>query len=130
MERIATCSCGALRMTCSGDPVRISVCHCRECQRRTGSVFGAQIWFERDCVRLEGAAKTFSRQGDSGATIDFSFCPVCGSTLTWRQEARPDLVAIALGGFAGEDFGPPDVSVYDSRRRPWVEIACSSPVND
>jgi hypothetical protein len=127
MERTATCACGTLQITCSGDPVRISVCHCRECQRRTGSVFGAQLWFPRDQVRSYGEGKPFSRQGDSGATVTFTFCPECGSTVSWRHEARPELVAVAMGSFAGEEFGAPDVSVYDSRRRPWVEITCSAP---
>jgi hypothetical protein len=48
----AACSCGQLRLICQDDPVRVSMCHCLECQRRTGSTFGVQAWFMREQVRL------------------------------------------------------------------------------
>ncbi|MCZ6616567.1 MAG: aldehyde-activating protein, partial [Gammaproteobacteria bacterium] len=46
--RRAACSCGNLRLTARGDPIRVSVCHCHACQRRTGSVFGVQARFSND----------------------------------------------------------------------------------
>jgi hypothetical protein len=54
--RIATCSCEQLKVTCTGEPVRISMCHCLACQRRTGSVFGVQARFPSDNVQIEGRA--------------------------------------------------------------------------
>ena len=48
--RRASCSCGQLHLTCEGEPVRISMCHCLACQQRTGSVFGVQARFRRDQV--------------------------------------------------------------------------------
>ena len=44
--RRASCTCGQLHFDCTGDPVRVSVCHCLACQRRTGSVCGATVWWE------------------------------------------------------------------------------------
>ncbi|HWI87458.1 MAG TPA: GFA family protein [Sphingomonas sp.] len=52
--RVASCSCGRLRLTCAGEPVRISICHCLECQKRTGSVFATQARFSRASVRIGG----------------------------------------------------------------------------
>ena len=85
MTRQAACACGKLSLICEGEPVRISVCHCLECQRRTGSIFGAQAWFPRDRVTksTKGAAR-FVRVADSGKNIVFHFCPDCGSTLFWE----------------------------------------------
>lgn len=118
--RHAACSCGQLRVACEGDPVRVSICHCLECQRRTGSVFGAQARFPRDRVRIEGRFNVYSRLGDSGATLNFSFCPVCGSTVHWHSTAAPEIVAVAMGAFADPAFGPPRHSVYERSRHGWV----------
>jgi hypothetical protein len=117
----AACSCGALRLICQGDPVRVSMCHCLECQRRTGSTFGVQAWFPREQVRLvKGADKRYSRQGDSGRIVTFHFCPECGSTVFWEPEQRPDLMAVAVGMFANPDFKGPSLSVWERRQHPWT----------
>jgi hypothetical protein len=118
--RHATCACGQLRLTCEGEPVRVSVCHCLECQRRTGSAFGVQAWFRRGGVtKIEGRATQFSRVADSGRRVDFRFCPACGSTVYWEAEAVPDLIPVAVGAFADPKFPPPEISVWERRRHPW-----------
>ena len=120
--RHATCSCGQLRVTCEGDPVRVSICHCLACQRRTGSVFGAQARFPRAQVRIEGPSTAWSRPGDSGGAVTFHFCPVCGSTVYWQLQAAPDLVAVAIGAFADPNFSLPRHSVYERSRHGWVVV--------
>ena len=126
VQRTAHCSCGQLRIVCDGEPVRASVCHCLACQRRTGSVFGAQVRYAADRVQTEGNATAYGRRADSGSMVTFSFCPVCGTTLFWELEGQPGVIAVALGTFAEPGFGEPRFSVYESRRHPWVEI--SAPV--
>lgn len=120
--RHASCSCGRLKATANGDPVRISICHCLACQRRTGSVFGGQARFPATEVEIEGRSSSWSRTADSGNTITFHFCPVCGSTVFYRPEREPDLIAIPVGAFADPSFPGPWVSVYESRRHPWVAV--------
>ena len=53
-RRVASCSCGQLSATTTGAPVRISICHCLACQRRTGSVFGMQARFPEAAVTVQG----------------------------------------------------------------------------
>lgn len=123
MIRLATCSCGQLRLACEGEPVRISVCHCLECQRRTGSVFAVQARYPRERVRrLEGESGRFDRTGDSGTTARFHFCPACGSTVYWEPQSMPDSVSVAVGAFADPGFPPPRHSVYEVRRHAWVRM--------
>ena len=122
MKRQASCSCGQLRVTVAGDPVRISVCHCLECQKRTGSAFGFQARFRRDEVTIEGDSTTWSRTGDEGFTADFRFCPTCGSTVWYTFRDMPEFVAVAVGNFADPAFPPPRVSVYEARRHGWVSL--------
>jgi hypothetical protein len=119
-ERRAACSCGKLALTCTGEPVRISICHCLECQRRTGSVYGVQARFPRDAVTVEGSSTPFTRVGDSGGRITLHFCPECGSTVYWEMDGLPDFVAVAVGSFADPAFPPPTVSVYEARRHGWA----------
>ena len=120
LVRIASCSCGALKLECRGEPVRLSMCHCRACQRRTGAPFGAQARFPRAAVTATGASKRWLRIGDSGLPVTYHFCPECGSNVYWELGAFPDLIAVAIGGFADPGFPAPRISVYERTRHPWT----------
>lgn len=121
-NRRATCACGQLAIECVGDPVRISVCHCLDCQRRSGSSFAAQARFPADRVTVSGQSRQWSRTGDEGGVADMSFCTECGSTLFYVAYVDPDFVAVAIGGFADPDFPAPNYSVYEGRKHGWVSI--------
>lgn len=121
-SRRATCRCGQLVVECRGEPLRISVCHCLDCQRRSGSAFAAQARFPEDAVTITGGARTWRAVGDSGQGADFSFCDTCGATLFYRNEALPGQVAVAIGAFADPGFPAPAFSVYENRKHGWVEI--------
>lgn len=126
--RTASCSCGQLRLACEGEPVRVSICHCLECQKRTGGVFATQARFPREHVTIEGRSTRWTRAGDSGQSATFHFCPVCGSTVYWEPADAPDLVTVAAGAFADPSFPPPHVSVYEERRHPWALAAGELPL--
>ncbi|WP_183881753.1 GFA family protein [Rhizobium sp. BK512] len=122
MKRDAWCSCGQLSITSNGDPIKISACHCRECQRRTGSAFGVAVFFDREKVSASGTSNSYTRTGDSGKSIQFRFCPDCGSTVFWMPEFREDLVAVALGCFNDPSSLVPTQSVYEESRMSWVGL--------
>ena len=119
-KRTATCACGQLRVTCEGEPAKVSLCHCLECQRRTGSTFGIAAFFSRDAIQTEGNFRSYWRKADSGFAVHFQFCPVCGSTVFWEPERKPDAVAVAVGCFGDPMFPAPSQSVYNERRHAWV----------
>jgi hypothetical protein len=119
----AECSCGQLSATCSGEPVRVSVCHCLACKRRSGSAFSWNARFPEDAVAITGRATVFTRTGDEGGHVIYSFCPECGTTVHYRIDTQPGLIAIPAGAFADAAFPPPFLSYYhETRRNPWVEI--------
>jgi hypothetical protein len=120
--RRAGCSCGQLHLVAEGEPVRISMCHCLACQRRTGSAFGIQARFPRDQVSIEGRSTEYVRVSDGGDTRTFNFCPECGATVYYRLSTQPDVFAVPIGAFADPDFPPPTISVYESRRHPWLTV--------
>ncbi len=119
-HRLASCSCGQLTAQVSGEPVRISICHCLACQRRTGSVFGQQARFRREDVKVAGTSTVFARAGDEGPGAKFHFCPRCGATVWYELLGLEDFVAIPVGAFADPSFPPPTVSVYEERMHGWV----------
>ncbi|MBP7704385.1 MAG: GFA family protein [Caulobacter sp.] len=123
MIRTATCSCGQLSIACEGEPVRVSVCHCLACQRRTGSAFGSAAFFPKDQATASGDSRTWERKGESGLGAVFHFCPACGATVFWLPKFRPDRVAVAIGAFADPGFPPPEKEVYAETAHPWVTIA-------
>jgi hypothetical protein len=122
-EREASCSCGLLRLVAEGEPIRISMCHCLACQRRTGSAFGFQARFPADRVRIEGRSTEYVRLSDEdGQPRSFHFCPDCGSTVYYRLGGVPDAVAVPIGAFADPTFPAPRISVWEARRHPWVGL--------
>jgi hypothetical protein len=75
------CLCGAARYTTTAEPVLSAVCHCRDCQRFTGSAFGALVAVPKEALTIVGTMKTFTRLGGSGMPVLRHFCPECGSSI-------------------------------------------------
>ena len=127
-ERIARCACGALSATARGDPVRISICHCLDCKRRSGSAFSYNATYAAAQVSTRGEHGTYRRTGDEGRWADFHFCPRCGTTVFYQIEARPGMVTVPAGGFADMGFPEPTVEVYGKRRPDWCVIQSTGPL--
>ena len=122
INHLASCSCGKLTASAQGDPVRVSICHCLACQKRTGSVFGAQARFPGDAVTVEGRSTAYVRIGDEGGVARFHFCPECGATVFYLEDGEPGIVAIPVGAFADPNFPSPSVSGYEERKHRWVGL--------
>ena len=123
VAREAACSCGQLRLLVEAEPLRVSVCHCLACQRRTGSAFGFQARFPRDCVEIIGSSHEYTRiSDDEQRRTEFSFCPACGATVYWVSASEPDVVAVPVGAFADPSFPSPSFSVWETRKHAWVTM--------
>jgi len=122
LTRVATCSCGQLSLTVTEEPTRVSICHCLACQRRTGSVFGAQARFRAQSAEVKGRSQKYVRVGDEGNRIVFHFCPNCGATVYWQIQGREDSITVAVGAFAEPGFPAPTVSVYNGCKHGWVTL--------
>ena len=129
--RHASCACGQLSVTCSGEPETVAVCHCLACQRRTGSAFGVSAWFrDQEIIAVDGRATQFVRVADGGGRVTFNFCPDCGATVHYTLDGEAGMLAIPVGAFADPRFPEPQASIYhDSRRHPWIEIRTHGPLD-
>lgn len=100
------CVCGASRFKAKELPMRITICHCTWCQRRTGTAFGTECVFPVDVVSIEGASLSSYRHVSdiSGRWVDQDFCSSCGSNLGLRLEAVPDIRSVSIGSFDNKDW--------------------------
>jgi hypothetical protein len=122
MIRTAQCSCGALRIEAEGDPAAVVACHCRECQRRTGSVFGVGAYYQRALISINGQSSVYVRAAAAGRKFRTHFCPTCGTSLYWETDRYPALVGIAVGGFCDPEFPTPSRSVWEQTKHHWVGL--------
>lgn len=126
-DRTASCRCGQLTANVTGEPVRVSVCHCLNCKKRSGSAFAVQARWPKEHARIEGVSKTFVIVADSGNRATFHFCPECGSDVYYEIDGKfddkfNDLIAIPVGTFDDPYFATPEYSVWEHRKHEWVEI--------
>jgi hypothetical protein len=93
--------CGDVRYKTLAKPLRVTVCHCRFCQRFTGSSYLVEPIFRRQDVVFDGAtAKTYVHRSDSsGKRVTLNFCARCGTTLCLDLERFPDVLGLCGGTF-------------------------------
>lgn len=119
----ASCQCGRLTATIDdGAQPTIAMCHCIDCQRRSGSQFGSIAYYPREAVSIRGEAREFARGTDSGSTFTTGFCPQCGSTVYAKPGRMPEIVGITVGTLADPAFPQPVRSVYERSRHHWIAL--------
>jgi hypothetical protein len=117
------CLCGAVRYTTTAEPVGSGVCHCRDCQRFTGSAFGALVYVSKEQLTVEGSMKTFASLGGSGKPMLRHFCPECGSTIAQEPGTRPGIVVLHIGTLDDPKTVTPAREIFCDDALPWVQTA-------
>ena len=116
------CQCGALRYRVTGEPVAVGVCHCRECQRQSGSAFGMSFIVHRAAFALvSGRPKTFTRNSDSGRPVVCAFCQDCGTRIYHEaQWLSTDVINIKPGTLDDTSLLRPIAESWTVRRQNWL----------
>ncbi len=98
-QKFGGCVCGNIRYQISGEPLRVTVCHCTWCQRRTETAFGIESVFNiAQVIFLGGTPTKYRHISDvSGRWLDVEFCPQCGSNIGLTLELVQDIRSIAAG---------------------------------
>ena len=91
------CLCGQVHYTVTGDPAFSGICHCRNCQRYTGSAFETIVAFPTEAIKVQGELKTYQDTGDSGQPVFRRFCPNCGSGVTADVNVLPGMTLVLAG---------------------------------
>ena len=115
------CMCGAVRYRISEKPVATALCHCNRCRPQSGSAFSTVIIIKRSTFKLEGETTVFEDVGASGLRVGRRSCARCGSPLTTESDATPDLMFVKVGGIDNNEWFKPQMELFATRRRPWVD---------
>jgi len=127
----ASCACGQLRVNVTGEPARVGICNCTQCQRRTGAAFAVGAFFPKQQISgIEGVHKAFGRSSDAGRNLEYHFCPECGSTVFWNLDAAPELTAVAVGCFTDPAFPAPTRAIWAEHKFQWVEFPSGIAIAD
>jgi hypothetical protein len=121
-QRAGGCACGAVRYEISGDVAMSLQCHCKACQKDTGTGHSSILVFPKAAVTFTGPMTEFTRPGDSGGTVTKAFCPTCGTTLRETLTVMPDVVVIHVGSLDDPSGYTPQVVVYASRAHDWDRV--------
>lgn len=119
------CACGAIRYRLTQAPMIVHACHCRDCQKQTGSAFVINLWIERQFVEATGAEPVAFRvpPGSSGKPHDVFRCAKCGTALWSKYHAAPGDTVLLRGGTL-DDPGAvtPDVHIFTRSKAPWLKL--------
>jgi hypothetical protein len=129
--RTGGCLCGAVRYESTGDPVFSLQCHCRDCQRQTGSAYIAAMRVPAAGFRItKGAAKQYVSTSDGGNRVTRAFCGDCGSPIYIQVSTRPDLVGLRVGTLDDPSEFHPEADIFVKSAQPWDHMNPALPKYD
>jgi hypothetical protein len=124
MDLKGGCACGAFRYKLTAAPLIVHACHCRDCQRLTGSAFVTNIWIEKKFVEIaSGSPKSFKLTAGSGKPHEVFFCETCGTYLWSEYHASPgDTLLVRVGTLDHPELVKPDVHIFTRSKLPWFDL--------
>ena len=116
------CLCGRVTYKVDTEPMAIFNCHCDDCRRATGSVFGTNLFVSEDKIEIRGKVSSYSHISDSGSRMTKLFCPNCGSLMFGKNSAKVNVISIRAGTVDEKDLIKPMINVFmDSRSFPRIK---------
>ncbi len=123
------CTCGALRFRLATKPLFVHCCHCRWCQRETGSAFVLNAMIETERVTLlKGTPEVVDTPSASGKGQKITRCPSCRIALWSTYAGAGEAISFVRVGTLDEpDRLPPDIHIFTSSKQPWVPLPADVP---
>jgi hypothetical protein len=116
------CLCGQVRYSAKADPAFVGVCHCKNCQKQTGTAFSVLVGVPKSALSIDGKITTFHDTGSSGQSVERNFCPECGSPIFTAAAAIPDITFIKAGTIDDTSWLDPTVHIYCDSKEAWAPI--------
>jgi hypothetical protein len=124
------CACGAVRYRLTSDPLIVHCCHCRNCQRQTGSAFVINLLIEADRMELlTGEPQPVDVPRDDGSVQRIYRCPSC-QVAVFSEYGRPEVRFVRGGTLDDPAAVTPDVHIYTRSKVPWVTLPDDAPAFD
>jgi len=123
------CTCRAVRYRMTSRPLFVHCCHCRWCQRETGSAFALNALIEADRVELlQGEVEVIATPSNSGKGQQISRCSKCRIALWSNYAGAGDALRfVRVGTLDDPDRFPPDIHIFTASKQPWVLLPASTP---
>jgi hypothetical protein len=116
------CQCGSVRYVLATEPIRLVACHCKECQRQSGSAFGMSMQVKKDGLTVTGVTKQFTRIADSGNENTGVFCPECGVRIYHVPKSAEDVVSLKPGTLDDTSWLRPGSFIWMKSAQGWVPV--------
>lgn len=113
------CLCGAVRYEISGEPLFGVHCHCRDCQRVSGTGHLPVMGVPKAAFRATGETRNYATTGHSGKATIRHFCPSCGSILFGTPEVAPDIATVYVGCLDDPSVFTPQAAIFNRSRQGW-----------
>jgi hypothetical protein len=110
-----------VRYRITAQPLMLVACHCKECQRQSGSAFGLSLIVPQAGVVIDGALQSFERSSDSGRPLKCFFCPECGTRI-YHQPGYASVLNIRAGTLDDTSALEPTMHAWVSSKQPWITI--------
>jgi hypothetical protein len=118
--RTGGCLCGAVRYESAGEPLFSLQCHCRDCQRSSGTAYIAAMRVPVAGFRItRGAPKRYVSTSDAGNAVTRAFCGDCGSPLFIQVSTRPDIVGLRVGTLDDPSGFRAEADIFVTSAQPW-----------
>ena len=116
------CQCGSVRYVLTTEPIRLVACHCKECQRQSGSAFGMSMPVAKDSLTVTGPTKQFTRIADSGNEVAGVFCPECGVRIYHVLKSVQDVLSLKPGTLDDTSWLRAGHFVWMKSAQGWVPV--------
>ena len=124
------CFCGAVRYRLTSPPMFVHCCHCKDCQRQTGTAFILNAIIETDRIEYSGELVPVTMKTDSGRPHDIYRCPKCQIAVWSDYGRRPLIRFVRVGTLDEPGLLPPDVHIFTRSKLPWVGLPKDMPAFD
>lgn len=129
-ELTGGCFCGATRYRLTSPPMFVHCCHCKDCQRQTGSAFVLNAIIETDRIEYSGELVPVTMKTDSGRPHDIYRCPKCQIAVWSDYGRRPLIRFVRVGTLDEPSLLPPNVHIFTRSKLPWVGLPKDVPAFD
>jgi hypothetical protein len=116
------CLCGQVRYSGNAEPMFAGVCHCKNCQKESGSAFNIVIAVPQAALSIQGPVKAYTQKGDSGQDVVRRLCPNCGSTITSEPAVMQGASILRIGTLDDPSWVKPTMEIYCDSKQPWVAL--------
>ena len=124
------CACGVVSYEIQGEPMLMTDCQCRQCQRESGTGHGSHVVFKDASVKLQGDVTFWQNRGDGGTIKSNAFCTVCGSPVYTMFPEMPDFFGVRAGSLDEPGRYQPQMVLWTAAGHGWDQLDQALPKYD